>query len=268
MTDLQRPLEATLFSETYNNKALCTRKKKVPNAYQPDSNRIFQDGITDKSVYQHHRAHTAAPCLRSTKNPAAMNFDFRSDPRSYWKGKADEIPFKNRTGFIRDHPKEPSRRNCPHPNSANFLRSNVMILNDAIPKVSTDAIANDQTDWWRHSHGDRNNNSISTIKSKSKLGEETAGRSLFRMTAKPSDRSAPTGPKSNPYNLPKIERKKQPAASDWILRHNTSDDKKFLEHISYRHGYNRRFYKHEPIRGKLPGNFVWKELRSSKSTEK
>lgn len=272
---------------------ICTRKKNVTNAYKPNSNRIFQDEITDKS--QDRRAQTAgsvdgSPSTRTPRglanNPAGMNFSLsRSDPSSYWarssRSNANQTQsIETKPGFIKNHPREPSRRNCPHPNSAGFLRSNVRMLNDAIPKVATDSMQNDQTGWWYHTFLDKNNNraTFNSI-SKDELNKrgalknssdnETAGRSLFRKNGSNGTKgngvdktNLLSGPKSNPYNLPKIERRKQPATTDWILRHNTCDDKKFLEHISYRHGYNRRFYKHEPIRGKLPGNFVWKELKS------
>lgn len=224
---------------------VCASKKKVNSAYTPNSYRIFQDEISDKKA-KITRAQTAdgSRLNVSPKNATGMAF-FNSRSSSYWGDKHQE--FTGKPGYISQHPKEPSRRNCPHPSSAQFLRSNVHMLNEVIPKISSDSTSNDQTNWYYHA--DKNNNS------------ETAGRSTFRKSVTPLNRSTSNTSNGNPYNLPKIVRRKPPLGADWILRHNTCDDKKFLEHISYRHGYNRRFYRHEPIRGKLPGNFVWQEVR-------
>jgi hypothetical protein len=225
----------------------CASKKKVANAYTPNSYRIFQDEISDKRANIPIRAQTADANIAAT----GMNFKTRK-ACSYWnKQTADLTDFRSKPGFILNHPKEPTRRNCPHPSSAKFLRSNVAMLNDAIPRITTDTVVDDQRKWWEHTS--HNKNFVDNDNC-------TAGRSTFKTRSQPLVviKSDQTNTK-NPYNLPKIIRKKQPATSDWILRHNTCDDKKFIEHISYRHGYNRRFYKHEPIRGKLPGNFVWQE---------
>lgn len=216
-------------------------KKKIQKAYLPNSYRIFQDGISDKNVAR--PATTSEPRVQSGFD---RGMSFRaSKPSNYWGTTASHESLKSHPGYIKDHPREPTRRNCPHPASAKFLRSNVRILNDAIPMITTDDSTGDQHNWWQTPQ----KNSTPTTSTSSKSGLPL----LKKNHQKPSTADWTNATK-------RVVRHKPPPSSDWILKHNSSDDKKFLEHISYRHGYNRRWYRNEPIRGKLPGNFVWQEM--------
>ena len=227
-------------------------KKKVDNAYTPNSYRIFQDEITDKNVI--NRASSSQTSSRSkllsinSQNQLPLG---NNKPENYWGGdqKISDLGLQSLPGFIPSHPKEPTRRNCPHPPSANFLRSNVAILNDAIPSIRTNNVDINKK-WWQHqSHGDG-------LQNHRKKSIENLRKSKLDFTKLPEIQKAALNAR---------RQLSKPPTSDWILRHNTLDDRRFRERISYRHGYNRRFSRHEPIRGKLPGNFVWEELKKSRS---
>lgn len=219
-------------------------KKKVDNAYTPNSYRIFQDEITDKNVINSSKSKILSPIKNTNGSHLSLG---NNKPENYWGGdqKIKDLGLQSIPGFIPSHPKEPTRRNCPHPPSAQFLRSNVAMLNDAIPSIRTNNIDNNNQKWWQHqSHGDG-------LQNHRKTSIENLRKSKLDFT-----------------KLPEISAKRQlskPPTSDWILKHNTLDDRRFRERISYRHGYNRRYSRHEPIRGKLPGNFVWEELKKSRS---
>merc|ERR1711881_325604 len=198
-------------------------KKKVSTAYNPNSYRIFQDGISDKAKgpASLRRADTTIDVKQTSNEPET----------GYYGGYSEML--KDKPGYINKHPREPSRRNCPHPQSARFLRSNVFQLNDAIPFIATDCTDLDQKSWWGKQEL-QNTSTKSIRKEKSKKLEKT-------------------------YSLPTITRAAPPKTSPWILNHMEANKglKKSVEHISYRHCYNSRTEASEPIRGKLHGSFVW-----------
>lgn len=83
--------------------------------FSPDSNRIFDNSINDESLGD------------SRLNKIHIN-----------RTKAPSPP----------HPREPERRNCPHPWHSRFLRNNVRILNEPICVMATETTDSEQDLWW------------------------------------------------------------------------------------------------------------------------
>jgi hypothetical protein len=235
-----------------NNKDLWTSKpirlaskKKVQGAYRPNSYRIFEDQISDKKVI-----HVNQKLNLTEKAYSSTNVDKTKISSIYWGEQSESN--KNRTGYIANHPREPTRRNCPHPDAAKFIRKNVASLNDAIPIIATDKRENDDKKWWIHDL------EYGTVGDTCKLHDKIPKMKIIN---KEQNTSQTTRQKVS-FNMPKVIRKQAPPTSDWILNHTINDKKRFLEHISYRHGTDIRGVDNkEPTRGKLPGSFVWKELR-------
>jgi hypothetical protein len=206
-------------------------KKKVQTAYTPNSYRIFQDEINDRT---------------RPRTTQIIKFDVKqtsNEPEDGYFGKFKDI-LENRPGYIENHPREPSRRNCPHPDSARFLRSNAHQLNEPIPFITTDNMEDPANNdkWWKHSEEPyKLNIAPATSLEPINIIRQQRRRSL---TA-----------------FPKIERTfgHKQAENPWILNHREANEglKNTVEHISYRHGYNSRTMAGEPARGKLHGSFVW-----------
>lgn len=143
------------------------------------------------------------------------------------------------------HPREPDRRHCPHPWHSRFLRHNVRLLNEPFCYVATEGTDAEQADWWPSRTSDE------PLKVPPKSCS-TVQRSDFQST---SPTSGNTRHGSNPFTipakgiLPVNEPKRPNDAGDTLL-----------ESISYKHGYNSRLDRNEPIRGKLHGSFVWDQV--------
>jgi len=276
-------LHTNINKDLWTNKTpYISSKKKVSQAYNPNSYRIFADEISDNSKLGKlcHRSNTADQIKTFSRTKPETNY--------YWNGLSNEQ--LKRPGYINNHPREPNRRNCPHPNSAGFLRSNVRVLNAAIPFIKTDSTAENQKSWW-HKDGEVKKFSEDEFKEYDKRRFESSlkyynldnkfdnfknekvnlsascdnikdiqSRKKYKQHLS-NQRSLK--PNQIRQKIPIITRAKPPPTSNWILKQNFNKSDRFLEHISYRHGYNSRLDKNEPIRGKLPGNFVWKELRKN-----
>lgn len=212
-------------------------KKRVPSAYTPNSYRIFDYKISDI------QSSRSVPNLRDVHNINHPRTQTSNEPdHGYYGAFGDQL--KDKPGYIPKHPREATRRNCPHPQSARFLRSNVFKLNKPIPHIATDNTDSDQNTWWEHSR-----DGIDT-------GHEIA-TTLEQTKNMKRKKQAITLNKS--YTLPKIVRATAPDNSPWILNHVAANKglKDTVEHISYQHQYNSRLHPSEPIRGKLHGSFVW-----------
>lgn len=188
------------------------RKKRVSGHYNPDSKRIFDVNVSDESIGDSmlNKLHT------ERKNPPPP-----------------------------PHPREPERRNCPHPWHSRFLRHNVRWLNEPFCYVATESTDAEQTDWWPSRTSDE------PLKEPPK-SINTVQRSDFQRSAQSQGN---TRHGSNPFTipakgiLPVNEPKRAGDAGDSLL-----------ESISFKHGYNSRLERNEPIRGKLHGSFVWNQL--------
>lgn len=229
------------------------RKKQVNTAYTPNSNRIFQDEISDENEFVTRDNSKFKRCsTASTLQPAATrNIEQDTINQLGYFGRFPHL--KAYPGYIDEHPKEPTRRNCPHPQSARFLRSNVKDLNYAIPFIATDNVDNTQNTWWCHPDDDDDKKFHRTVSCINSKNDETKRQ----------------------FKLPKLKKASRPPTSPWILNHIALNQgrKNTVESISYRHGYNCRNERTEPIRGKLAGSFVWNDtdkpqrLASSSNTD-
>jgi len=203
-------------------------KKKVPTAYTPDSYRIFDYKISDT-------------CVPKIKSRSATSLPEVQNDNGYFGAYAS---LKGQPGYIKNHPREATRRNCPHPQSARFLRSNVLKLNEPIPFIATDSTVSDQNSWFQHTRDDDS----SHHKDVATTLEQSRNR-------RPKKTQIP----NRSYTLPRITRSKAPNNNPWILNNQAAEAglKRTVEHISYQHQYNSRLNPNEPRRGKLHGSFVW-----------
>lgn len=188
------------------------RKKQVPDHYNPDSNRIFDREVGDDSIGD------------TRMNKLHIN---RVNPPPP------------------PHPREPERRNCPHPWHSRFLRNNVRLLNEPICLMATESTDPEQDSWWP------SRTSNEPLKKPQKTAD-TIQRSDYQHSAPVRGN---TRHSSNPFTIPSKgilpvnEPKKLEDPGDILL-----------ESVSYRHGYNSRLERNEPIRGKLHGSFVWNQV--------
>nr|XP_002125895.1 uncharacterized protein C2orf73-like isoform X1 [Ciona intestinalis] len=173
------------------------RKKTVPTHYSPNSYRIFNSEISDASV----------------KNKPVII---------------------KRVDDVSVHPREPERRNCPHPWHSRFLSHNVKILNKPICVMANSGSQSDQQNWWPHQLYDEPH----VIPPYSYSTTQRADYQKHS-SAKPV--------KLIPPQAISIQQK---------------DSAVLLERISYRHDYNCRLHQNEPNRGKLHGSFVWEPMKN------
>jgi len=212
-------------------------KKRVPTAYAPNSYRIFDYKISDVTSSR------SVPNLQDVQGINHPRTQTSNEPDYGYYGTYSE-QLKNKAGFVAKHPREATRRNCPHPQSARFLRNNVLKLNKAIPFIATDSTDRDQNNWWQPARdGANDTDNIATTL------QQTKERKL-KQRIQPLRKS---------FSLPRIVRATAPDNSPWILNHVAANKglKSTVEHISYQHQYNSRLHPSEPIRGKLHGSFVW-----------
>nr|XP_039248428.1 uncharacterized protein C2orf73 homolog [Styela clava] len=193
------------------------RKKQVPEHYNPDSYRIFDREVGDDSL-----------------GDSRMN----------------KLHIERKNPPPPTHPREPERRNCPHPWHSRFLRHNARLLNEPICVMATESTDLEQDSWWPSRTSDE--------------PLKVPARTMNTVQRSDYQHSAPvrgnTRHSSNPFTIP----------SKGILPVNTPKTKEdpgdvLLEKISYRHDYNSRLDKNEPIRGKLHGSFVWDEVLQTDS---
>lgn len=219
-------------------------KKRVNSAYQPNTYRIFSENIPDFSANR-------SSALGSSRNPSRQNDALhrknldtplaslsRDNSKTYWHQQDSFL--KKKTGFVENHPKDPTRRHAPHPVYSKFLRSNVAELNSGLPCILPDT----------SNSKDRLSNVCTWFKHPSSLSENVHG-SVKNRRHKSVKIIEP---------MPKIVRQKSPKNHDWILRHDKHQEGRFLEHISYQHEMDIR-QQCQPVRGKLHGSIISTEVR-------
>uniref|UniRef100_H2YH35 Uncharacterized protein n=1 Tax=Ciona savignyi TaxID=51511 RepID=H2YH35_CIOSA len=186
-----------------------TRKKPVPEHYSPNSYRIFHSEIGDAS--------------------SANTSNYRP---------VKETPAS--------HPREPDRRNCPHPWNSRFLRHNVKVLNKPICVIATNATDAEQHDWWPRMEGKESKPQPCYTRCTTQRADYQRHNLEDRVS-----NAGNQNPNKNIVPLTSTDCRKR---SGEVL----------LEKISYRHNYNSRLDPSEPIRGKLHGSFVWDQVKYTK----
>lgn len=88
------------------------RKKRVPDFYNPDSYRVFDDSVTDVSL-----------------GDSRLN-------KTYVERKKEPPP---------PHPRDPHRRHCPQPYYSRFLTANARTLNEPVSVMHSD---DEPLHWW------------------------------------------------------------------------------------------------------------------------
>ncbi|CAK8676481.1 unnamed protein product [Clavelina lepadiformis] len=179
------------------------RKKRVPSHYNPNSYRIFDNDVSDASL-----------------GDSKMN-------KAHIERKKEPAP---------SHPREPDRRNCPHPWHSRFLRHNIRLLNEPVCTMATTVTDSEQNKWWP-------TESVEYQLKVPHQSDDTTQRIDFVNHKSYTGNSRHS---SNPLIIP----------TKGILPVTTSKTKAdagdvLLEKISYAHNYNCRLDPSEPRRGKV-----------------
>ncbi|CAH2255190.1 Hypothetical predicted protein [Pelobates cultripes] len=144
-------------------------------------------------------------------------------------------------------PRSPSRNNMPHPYYAKCIRDNVRFLLEPITHMETASTKHRQTEWWP-------TEAEKPLSHKPPFDNKTTQRSDFT----PIPHSSPQtrhGCNPNKSSQPGIVPLASPESKGKFPQ-------VLLEQTSFKHQYNSRTTPNEPIRGKLHGAFVWKEIKT------
>ncbi|XP_064603597.1 uncharacterized protein LOC135469011 [Liolophura sinensis] len=210
-----------------------TRKKRVIDKYNPDTFRVIST--------EAEGLHRPLPASSATQLPLYDELQVQK-PTPYVYDRETQVLPKGLPDY---------RANRPHPEATDFLRHNVLFLNEPVCSVHTGETQADQGSWWPSRTSDKPLEAPSyTV--------NTTFRQDFRK--RKGVTPAATRHSSNPNKEPS-----KGAVPVNFLRGADGKQTLWKEGLSYEHQYNSRLDPSYPIRGKRHGAFVWDKMNPEDS---